>query len=346
MSDTRPMRSISRAIDRYEGELARRGRTHATRKKYCRDVLYPFADLLERRGLDLQDITTDHCREYLDRWVDASKSTLALYVSVVRGFLAFCHDEGWIATNPGEPLKRPKRPRPEDIDVVTVSTRDVERLIDHCERWDELLTVCVLCYLGGRRNAASTARRQDVDLDRGTIRLHEKGGKTIVKPIPDELAALIRAADENNVWASGEDYLIPNRRPKRRTGERSNKVVYARLKDVAARAGVQVHPHALRAAFAVQFDEQNPGEIWSLKELLGHSRIETTLVYLRRKNRAKAMETVRSLSWKGVVFPPQAVMPPAGFEPAFGDQGLPEPVRRKLDELEARSRTRSRRAGR
>jgi site-specific recombinase XerC len=39
-----------------------------------------------------------------------------------------------------------------------------------------------------------------------------------------------------------------------------------------------VHPHALRAAFAVQFDEQHPGEIWALKELLGLARIETTLV--------------------------------------------------------------------
>jgi hypothetical protein len=30
---------------------------------------------------------------------------------------------------------------------------------------------------------------------------------------------------------------------------------------------------------------------------MGHSRIETTLIYLRRKDRAKAMEAVRDLSW-------------------------------------------------
>ena len=180
-----------------------------------------------------------------------------------------------------------------------------------------ILCVTVLCYLGGRRNAAAIARRRDVDLERGTIRLHEKGGKTITKPIPDELAALIRAADENKVWSSGDSYLIPNRRAPRRQGERSNKVIYARLKQVAERANVNVHPHALRAAFAVQFDEQNPGEIWALKELLGHARIETTLIYLRRKSRAKAMEAVRSLRWGASVFRPMPVMPPAGFEPAL-----------------------------
>jgi hypothetical protein len=31
----------------------------------------------------------------------------------------------------------------------------------------------------------------------------------------------------------------------------------------------------------------------ALQELMGHTRIETTLVYLRRKDRAKAMEQVR-----------------------------------------------------
>jgi hypothetical protein len=44
------------------------------------------------------------------------------------------------------------------------------------------------------------------------------------------------------------------------------------------------------AAFALQFDEQNPGHATALKEPLGHSRIETTMTYLRRKDRAKARE--------------------------------------------------------
>ena len=35
----------------------------------------------------------------------------------------------------------------------------------------------------------------------------------------------------------------------------------------------------------------------ALKELMGHARIDQTLVYLRRKNKAKAMEVVRTLSW-------------------------------------------------
>ncbi len=58
----------------------------------------------------------------------------------------------------------------------------------------------------------------------------------------------------------------------------------------------------------MQFDEENPDQLIALKELMGHKRIETTLVYLRRKDKAKAMEQVRGLSWGGAggfVFPPR-----------------------------------------
>jgi len=46
-----------------------------------------------------------------------------------------------------------------------------------------------------------------------------------------------------------------------------------------------------------QFDEANPDQLIALKELMGHTRIETTLIYRRRKDQAKAMEVVRGLSW-------------------------------------------------
>jgi hypothetical protein len=55
--------------------------------------------------------------------------------------------------------------------------------------------------------------------------------------------------------------------------------------------------HALRAAFAVYYLERFPGDVEALKELLGHRSIATTQVYLRKLDRASAMERVRGLSW-------------------------------------------------
>ena len=63
-----------------------------------------------------------------------------------------------------------------------------------------------------------------------------------------------------------------------------------------AKAGVAIHVHALRAAFAVQYLESNLGDTDALRELMGHARGETTQVYLRRLNRRRRMDSVRGLS--------------------------------------------------
>ena len=343
------MRDLAYAIDAYIGELARRGRTANTRRKY-QELLWHFDTFTHPKDCD--EVTVDDCRRFLDQWRDAAPATLAAYVSILRGFFEFLVDETVLERSPMERIKRPPRPRPEDTEVVTVSSGDVQRLLAACRTWQEFLCLAVLAYVGPRRTAAARARRRDVDLERGLIRFLEKGGKVIWKPLPDELALILREAEEQGVWLSGEEYLIPNRR-RHRSRERSAKVIYDTVLKVAARARVRVHPHALRAAFAVEFDEQQPGRIDSLKELLGHTRVETTWVYLRRKDKARAMEPVRGLSWSGSVLPHFAAVPPTGFEPVLpADPGqrrhgaetrtstVPAALRAKLDELKAHEEAR------
>jgi integrase len=131
--------------------------------------------------------------------------------------------------------------------------------------------------------------------------------------------------DEQHVWTSDDDY-IPNRRA-HCNRERSAKVIYDTVRKVAKPAGVKSHVHALRAAFAVRMDEQYPGHLVAVKELLGHSRLETAMVNLRRQDKERDGETVRGLSW-GSVFPPNAVMPPARFEPALPENDGTEQERR------------------
>jgi integrase len=183
------------------------------------------------------------------------------------------------------------------------------------QRIAEFLCSVVVCYLGVRRRAASRLRRRDLDLDGGSVRLREKGGKVIVKPIPGELLEILREAEAAGLWLEPSDYVIPSRRPAK-NAELSPKVIYDTVKKVTGRARVTTHVHALRAAFAVRFDETYPGDTLALKEWLGHSRYETTMVYLRRKDKAKAMESTSGLSW-GSRLPHQRLMPPAGFEPAL-----------------------------
>ncbi len=186
--------------------------------------------------------------------------------------------------------------------------------------------------------------------------VQEKGGKTISKPIPAELAHVIEAAIAADVYKSHDDYLVPSQGAQRRPGDRDDRIIWRLVKQVAKKAGVTTHVHALRAAFAVQFLENNPGEMIALQELMGHERSETTLVYLRRLNRQQRMETVRTLSWGKAgntqfgaePMESNGVTEKEGFEPSMGENPLskpvgshrevPAPVAKRLEELRARAR--------
>ncbi len=330
------MNDLNYAIDAYMDALARLQRSKETRRTYLR-VLFQLSDFVG--DVDCDEITPEMCRRFLDRWVDASPSTLALHVSILVGFFEFLIDQTVLADSPMRTIRRPARKRPEDLDVVTIASSDVERMFAACVATDELVCIAFLAYTGVRRTALANLRRRDLDLDQGYVRFREKGRKVIVKPIPDELLAMLRELDADGEWVGPEEYVVRNRRPTRESGVRSSKVIYRIVTDVAKRARVRSHVHALRAAFAVRYLESPEGKLEGLKELLGHSRVETTMVYLRRLDKQRAMESVRGLSWSSAL-PSSPGMPPTGFEPVLPASPVPEPLRRKLDELRAIRATR------
>ncbi len=226
--------TLGRAIDLYLGDLARQGRRPSTLETYRR-LLNDFADVVgDRTPAEL--ILEDYER-FLDRWITLKPSTLASGVSLVRGFSRFLHERGYAETFVAEPLKRPRRPPAEELDVITISAADVARMLDVCADWQELLCVATAAYTGAWRKALANVRLADLDLAARTIRFREKGGKVVVKPVADEYLSILRAAQSHGVWAGPEDYLIPNRRPASvRRAERSDKVVWETIKRVAARA--------------------------------------------------------------------------------------------------------------
>jgi integrase len=151
------------------------------------------------------------------------------------------------------------------------------------------------------------------------IRFREKGGKVIPKPIPAEFAHLLRVAmDARAIGNSADSCIIPMIRKQRVKGNRDSRIVYRAVKRLAARAGVErAHVHAMRGAFAVQFLETHPGEREALQRLMGHTKADTTELYLRRLDKERAMESVKDLSW-GPPFGALGVKAPSGFEPLYG----------------------------
>jgi site-specific recombinase XerD len=83
---------LGEAIDRYIGDLARRGRRPSTLASYRR-LLNDFAD--QTHGKEVGDLTLADYERFLDRWVGAAPSTLASGVSLVKGFARFLFERGF-----------------------------------------------------------------------------------------------------------------------------------------------------------------------------------------------------------------------------------------------------------
>jgi integrase len=136
------------------------------------------------------------------------------------------------------------------------------------------------------------------------MRFKEKGGKVIWKPVPDELRATLDAAIEAGAIVKPTDFLVPpapyafySEAVLAGKAERDDRCIWEIVRSIGAKAGVRTHVHALRAAFAVFYLERNPADLKGLQEILGHSSIATTAIYLRKLEKATAMEPVRGLSW-------------------------------------------------
>ena len=122
------------------GELARSGGTAST--SYERYLFKLVAHLEQSHAdVDAGEVTTNACREFLDRWNGRSASTISSIRSAMSGLFQWLYLEGEIDTNPMTRIPRPRRLRPEDLDVVMVTPADVERMLRACEDWQEFLKI-------------------------------------------------------------------------------------------------------------------------------------------------------------------------------------------------------------
>jgi site-specific recombinase XerD len=300
-----PMLTIQRGVDLWLDDLRARGYSGRTIDRYER-CLNKLIDMLSE-DTSVKEITTDDVRRFRGRWTrqrgsgQLAEGTRATQESALASLFRWLYDNDKIARNPMDKLERTRRLPPDSLDVVTVSTTDVRRMLEASHKFGlpERLTMYVLVYTGARREAVNQLRWLDYDQARGRIRFKEKGRRTIWKPVADALAVELNDAFYD-LDPSPEDWLVPPASQQRRGGTMDGRRIWKNVKRVAEEAGVECHVHALRAAFAVFYLEEHDGNVLALQALMGHRQLATTQVYLRKMDRDLAMDSVRDMSW-GVV---------------------------------------------
>ena len=256
----------ARQIAAYTEFLRSEERTAATVEKYARDVR-AFAQWLEERPVT---------KETVARWKEQlledgfSPTTVNAKLSAVNGLLRFL---GWEACRVKfvKVQKRAFRDAARDLD-----RGEYRRLLDAartlgCQRLELLLET--VCATGIRVSEVRYITVEAAKNGRTDISLK---GKVRTILLPAKLCGKLLKYAKKQKTVSGEIFLSKN-------GTSLSRVqIWREMKRLCGAAGVEpskVFPHNLRHLFATTFYRATK-DIAKLADILGHSSINTTRIYL------------------------------------------------------------------
>lgn len=132
----------------------------------------------------------------------------------------------------------------------------------------------LMMYAGLRSNEIRMLDHSDIDLtDRAVLVRYGKRAKQRMVPLHKRVCKALRDLERGSSGA----LFVSNR------GQRiSNRRIRSLVAEQARQAGIchkRVHPHALRHTFAVSLLDSGV-DLYTIKDLLGHSDIRTTAIYL------------------------------------------------------------------
>lgn len=253
-------------IAAYGRYLKQEERASATLEKYLRDVR-AFALWLDGEAVTKEAVTGWKDRLLAER---RAPSTVNAALSALNGLFRFLGWEGCRARfvkvqrrlfrDPARELTRP------DYDRLIATARELgkERLV---------MVMETICATGVRVSELRYLTVEAVQRGRAEISLK---GKVRVILIPTKLARKLLKYAKKNKTASGEIFLTGNGK------SLSRRQIWAEMKQLCVQAGVEpsrVFPHNLRHLFATAYYRAYR-DIAKLADVLGHSSIETTRIYL------------------------------------------------------------------
>ncbi len=292
---TAPPRAL-RQLDCFLDMLAaERGAAKNTQEAYRRD-LTDYIDYLARAQNEPARASTDSLRDYLSalQTRGMSSATLARRVSALRQFHKFLYVDRHRADDPAAALEGPRRVRNApgvlsiaEVDrLLSVSREgldDETRPLGERMRAARMYALLETLYATGLRVSElvslpkSAARARDP-----FIAIKGKCGRERIVPLTTHAKKAISTyralLEAKSPTLAASPFLFPSDGD---SGHLTRQAFARDLKMAAVAAGLaasDIHPHALRHAFASHL-LQNGADLRVVQELLGHADISTTQIY-------------------------------------------------------------------
>ena len=268
------------AIQRMWEDIRFRNLSNSTYKNYTRNIRNFFAFCRK----PIEELDENDIRNFLHYLIDEKKyapTTVNQSSAAIRFFFAVS------LNRPMNYLQIPLMKVPKTLpDVLT--REEVSSLIRACTNTKHQALLLLAYGSGLRSGEIETLRVKDIDSKE--MRIFVKGGKNK----RDRYTLLSQTTLEalRTYWKdyrpnSPEGWLFPGFR---NIGHLTRAAIALAFDTCVKRTGItkEVSPHSLRHAFATHLLEDGV-ELIKIKELLGHHRISSTMVYLHLSNTTKGI---------------------------------------------------------
>ncbi len=245
-------------INSYINEMKSRGYSRMT----VRNVHYLLKSFMSKYELPDKESITDYLFN-----ADVSKNTKITRSYILLAFARFLKEQMGIKFKVGVPKLKKSRKLP-----IYLTKAELGRLLNVMRGNIRDFTITAFTVQTGVRiNELINLKMKDIDLQDGTVRIKGKGDKERIIPLSKEMIKIL----SRYLHGRHNGYLF-----ERKGNKISISTIQKMIKKYAKKAHLKknISPHKLRHTFATLALEAgvNP---FTLKDLLGHSSLSTTLIY-------------------------------------------------------------------
>lgn len=254
-----------------------------------RNDLAHLETFMMRNNLNLENVTLEQLHTFaasLHEYGITPRSQ-ARVLSGVRSFFRFLVLDGVVESDPTELLEWPSLP--EHLPVV-LTLEEIDRIEDSidlskAEGARNRAIIEVLFSCGLRVSELVNMKLSDLYLEDRVLLVRGKGNKERLVPVSNKAIADLKRwfFDRNlmKIKPGEDDYVFLNRRGAHLT----RTMILIMVKRQAEEAGIKktISPHTFRHSFATAL-LQGGADLRSIQAMLGHEKIDTTLVYTHISN--------------------------------------------------------------
>lgn len=254
-----------------------------------RNDLAHLETFMMRNNMKLENVTLEQLHTFaasLHEYGITPRSQ-ARVLSGVRSFFRFLVLDGVVESDPTELLEWPSLP--EHLPVV-LTLEEIDRIEDSidlskAEGARNRAIIEVLFSCGLRVSELVNMKLSDLYLEDRVLLVRGKGNKERLVPVSNKAIADLKRwfFDRNlmKIKPGEDDYVFLNRRGAHLT----RTMILIMVKRQAEEAGIKktISPHTFRHSFATAL-LQGGADLRSIQAMLGHEKIDTTLVYTHISN--------------------------------------------------------------